>query len=218
MQFELTKEFLTKLRKQISKGDNNTLTAQLDELHSADIAEIMDELKTDEIKHLFSLFDDETRGEIFVELEEETLDSFVDSLGPVELATKFIEHIESDDAASIISELDEKKREEVIANLTDVEQASDIVDLLNYDDNTAGSLMAKEVITANINWTVSKCVREMRRQADNMKNVYIVYVIDDNDKLLGIISLRRLVMTSPKVYISDFVNRDIISIKTNSPL
>ena len=218
MQFELTKEFLTNLRKQISSEDRTALSAQLDELHSADIAEIMDELNNKEIQFLFTLFDGETSGEIFVELEEETLEGFVKEIEPAELVSKFIKHIESDDAASIIGDLSEQKRKEVIANLDDVEQASDIVDLLHYADNTAGSLMAKEVVTANINWTVSRCVREMRRQAENIKNIYILYVIDDNDRLLGIMSLRVLVMTSPKAQISDLINRDVISIKTNSPL
>ena len=129
MQFELTKEFLTNLRKQISSEDRTALSAQLDELHSADIAEIMDELNNKEIQFLFTLFDGETSGEIFVELEEETLEGFVKEIEPAELVSKFIKHIESDDAASIIGDLSEQKRKEVIANLDDVEQASDIVDL-----------------------------------------------------------------------------------------
>ncbi|NQY68095.1 MAG: magnesium transporter [Flavobacteriales bacterium] len=218
MQFELTKEFLKNLRKQISAQDTTAISTQLNELHAADIAEIMDELETDEIKYLFTLFDGETKGEIFVELEEETLEEFVDALDSEELATQFIENIESDDAASVIAELDDKKREEVIARLEDVDQASDIVDLLTYEEDTAGSLMAKEVLTANINWTVSKCVREIRRQSESMKNMYIVYVVDDNHRLIGIISLKGLVINSPKELITNLINKDVISIRTKSPL
>ena len=120
-----------------------------------------------------------------MELEDDLRDQLLDNLSPKEIAEEVLENLESDDAADIVSELPQEVKEEVLSHIEDVEHASDIADLLNYPEDTAGGLMAKELIKVNKNWTVMRCVREMRKQAENVSFVYTIYVVDDNDILAG---------------------------------
>lgn len=196
MQFELTKEYLDQLRELISHGRDALIQEQVAELHPADIAEIIDDLKTEEATFVYKLLERDIAADVLVELEEDVREKLLSSFTSKEIAEEVIEMIDSDDAADVIGELPDEKKEEVIAHIHDEAQASDLIDLLAYPEGTAGALMAKELIKVNLNWTVSMCIREMRKQAEDLENVYTIYVVNDHDQLLGRLSVKRLLFAA----------------------
>jgi magnesium transporter len=174
----------------------------LHEIHFADIAEIMNDLDTSEAIYIFNLLDSEITAEILLELDEEVRETILSTLSAKEIAEE-LDELDTDDAADIIAELPQSKKAQVISELEDVEHAKDIVDLLRYDENTAGGIMAKELVRVNENWNVLTCVKEMRHQAENVTRVHSIYVVDDEDRLKGRLSLKDLLTTSTKTQISD---------------
>ena len=216
MQFQLTPEYLEPLRKAIGNNDQAFIMEQLKELHPADIAEIFNELDLEESKYLYKQLDEEEAGKVLVEMEEDKREQFLASLTSKEIA-EHIDNMASDDAADVIAELPDDVQDEVLSHMEDSEQASDIVGLMNYDENTAGGLMATELVRVHVNDSVRLCVRELRKQAEEVKNIYTIYVVDDNDKLLGLLSLKSLLTTSLSAKVSQVYNPDIISVKTNTP-
>ncbi len=217
MQFELTKEYIDLLRDHIEKSDEVATFEMVKDLHPADIAEIYDELNIDEARFVHVMLDPEDAAEVLVELEEDDRERFLKILPSEVIAKQLIEKLDSDDAADVIGELSEEKQEEVLSHLVDLEQAGDIVDLLNYDEDTAGGLMAKELITVNENWNIMTCLKEMRKQAEDVDEVYYVYVIDNNEVLKGTLSLKKLLLTSTNRKIANIINTDVISVKTDTP-
>ncbi len=217
MRFTLTKEFIDVLRQKYVEQDTSWFHENVLELHYADIAEILDQLTNDEAKFIYFLVDEDTQADILMELDEDVRDRFLASLTTKEIADQ-LENLDSDDAADILGELSDEQIHEVISQMEDDEAAEDIVDLLNYDENTAGGLMQKEFIQANMNWTVDRAIVELRRQAEDVEKVYNIYVVDELNKLIGLLSLKRLLFASPKTQISEiFQSKNIISVKTSDP-
>jgi magnesium transporter len=215
MRFILTKEFIDILRQKYVEQDNLWFQENVLELHYADIAEILDQLTNDEAKFIYFLVDEDTQADILMELDEDVRDRFLASLTTKEIADQ-LENLDSDDAADILGELTDEQIHEVISQMEDDEAAEDIVDLLNYDENTAGGLMQKEFIQANKSWTVDRAIVELRRQAEDVEKVYNIYVVDELNKLIGLLSLKRLLFASPKTQISEiFQSKNIISVKTS---
>jgi magnesium transporter len=215
MRFELNKEFLELLREKIAAGDTAWIRENVLELHYADIAEILDRLNNDEAKYIYFQMDEEVQADVLMELDEDVRDRFLASLSSKEIADQ-LENLDSDDAADILYDLSEEKIQEVISQMEDDEAAEDIVDLLNYDEDTAGGLMQKEFIRAKLDWPVNRCLVELRRQAEDVEKVYTIYVVDDLNKLVGVLSLKRLLFASPKTKIVDlYQGKNIISVKTN---
>jgi magnesium transporter len=215
MRFELTKEFLELLRDKIAEQDLHWINDQVISLHYADIAEILDKLSMEEAKYVYFLLDEELQADVLMELEEEVRDRFLASLSTKEIADQ-LENLDSDDAADILGELSDEQIQEVISQMEDDEAAEDIVDLLNYDEDTAGGLMQKEFIQARLDWPVNRCLVELRRQAEDVEKVYTIYVVDDLNKLVGVLSLKRLLFASPKTKIIDlYHDKNIISVKTS---
>lgn len=215
MRFELTKDFIELLREHIAKQDLVWIKENIHELHFADIAEILDELSNDEAKYIYFQLEEEVQADVLMELEEEVRDRFLASLSTKEIADQ-LENLDSDDAADILGELSDAKIQEVISHMEDDEAAEDIVDLLNYDEDTAGGLMQKEFIQAKLDWPVNRCLVELRRQAEDVEKVYTIYVVDDFNKLVGVLSLKRLLFASPKTKIIDlYQDKNIISVKTS---
>ena len=212
MKFELTNEFISDLNSFIENNDQKSIIAMIAYCHPADIAEILDELELDNAYFLFELLEDNIAADVLVELEDDLREELLKIHSPKEIAEEFVDNMDSDDAADIISELPETKKQEVLSHLEDQDLASDIVDLLNYDEDTAGGLMAKELIKVNSNWSVMRCVKEMRRQAEDVELVYTIYVVDDNNVLLGTLSLKRLLLTDSKAIISHIMKEDIIKV------
>lgn len=216
MKFELTKEFIQEITDKIERQEFELIKTELLELHNVDIAELIEELDEEHGKILFELFEDETSAEILIELDDESRESVLEDLSSKEIAEELIENLESDDAADIIAEFSSEKKVEILSHIEDVDHASDIVDLLSYPENTAGGLMAKELIKVNEKWAVLRCVVEMRKQAEEVDNVYTIYVVNDHDVLLGTMSLKKLLLSPEKTLIKNIYNDKVISVKANS--
>jgi len=215
MQFELTKEYISELKKIISDRDEKTSVKLMNDLHAADIAEIYDDLNIEEAKFLYLLLDGDTAGDVLAELEDDDRERFMKALPSEVIAKKFIDHMDSDDAADVIADLPDERQEEVLSHIDDLEQAGEIVDLLKYEEDTAGGLMAKELITVNELWDVEKCIAEIRKIADEIDEVYFVYVVNDDNILKGVLSLKRLIIAESKKKVKDISNYDIISVKVD---
>ena len=218
MQFEVTEEFLDKVSAAIETNDIKSLEKQLKKLQPADIAGILNELSLPAGKKLYNFLDEKIAADSLVEMEEDKREIFLASLTSEQIADK-IDHLPSDEAADMISELSDTRQDEVLRHLEkdDAEQASDIVELLKFEEGTAGALMAKELVRVNVNQNVWECVREMRRQAEKVENVYAVYVVDDENKLKGILPLTKLLTTSLRTKITDILDPHVISVKTDTP-
>ena len=212
MKFDLTKDYLSELNALIDNKDSKSVLSFIEDCHPADIAEILDQLDFENASILFELLEDEIAADVLVELEDDLREKLLKIHSPKEIAEEFVDNLDSDDAADIISELPENKKQEVLSHIEDQEHASDIVDLLNYDEDTAGGLMAKELIQVNSNWSVMRCVKEMRKQAEDLDFVYTIYVVDDNNILLGTLSLKKLLLTDSKAVISEIMKEDIIKV------
>ena len=215
MPFELTREFVTELQELINRQDKTAVQTAVENLHAADIAGIFSELSIEEAKFMYMELDGETRADVLIELEEDKRERFLKYLSGEEIAKHIIDNMDTDDAADVIGELSVTKQEEVLQSLEDAELAGDIVDLLSYDEDTAGGLMAKELIKVNENWSILTCLREMRKQAEDVDEVYYVYVVDDSNKLKGILSLKKLLLADTKSKVKDIYKADVISVKTD---
>jgi magnesium transporter len=216
MHFDVNNKTITKVKQLIAKNKDNELLEMLQNIHHADLAEILDAVNFEDAVYIFKLLDSETTAEILTELDDDTRDKILSALSPKEIAEE-IDELETDDAADIIAELSDEHKEEVISHLEDVEHAKDIVDLLRYDEDTAGGIMGKELIKVYEDWSIFKSVREMRRQAENVDKVYTVYVVDDNEILKGILSLKKMLTTSMKSKVKDIYNDNVISVKVDDP-
>ena len=208
---------MIKLKSLIEAQKSKELISRIEELHIADIAEIIEDVSLENAKYLFELISDEEKSAaVLVELEDDIREELLEGLSAQEIAEEVIDNLESDDAADLIGELSEDKKEEVLSHIEDEELASYISDLLNYPEDTAGGLMAKELIKVNENWNTVQCLKEMRKQADDVKKVYTIYVVDNNDKLLGLLSLRKLLLTERSTSIKDIITTEIISVKATT--
>jgi len=216
MNFELTKEFLDELRERIENKDDSGAYKMIEDLHPADIAEIYDELNIEEARFLHIMLDGEKAADVLIELEEDDRRRFLEVLPGDVIAKQFIDKLDSDDAADVLGELSEDKREEVLSSVENMKQAGDIADLLSYDENSAGGLMAKELITVNENWNITTCLKELRKQAEDIEAIYYVYVINDDRKLKGTLSLKKLLLSPSTASIKDILNTDVISVKTDT--
>jgi len=200
--FKLTEEFLAKVRLLIEAINEDELLTLFEELHYADIAEIINELETPEAIYLIRLLDSERTGDVLTELDEDLREDILAQLSAAEIATELSE-IDTDDAVDIITELSEDLAKEVISEIEDREHAAEILELMRYGEDTAGGLMAKELIKVNENWNITTCVREMRAQAEYVTRVHSIYVVDDNDLLKGRLSLKDLLTSPNDAHIKD---------------
>lgn len=215
--FELTRQFIEELQKLIEKKEESAIREILNDLHPADIAEIYAELDLEEAQYLYFLMDDDTAADVITELEEDDRRKFLESLPSEVIAKRYIDKMDSDDAADILAELDDDRQREVLSHIDDVETAGDIVDLLHYDENTAGGLMAKELIKVKETWNIPTCLRSMRRQAENVDEVYYVYVVDNDQVLKGTLSLKRMLLnTTSNSQVKDIYNEDVISVNVDT--
>lgn len=214
MQFQLTKELLEELKDAVQASNEHFLLEKITDLHPADIAEIFEEFDLEEAQYFYKLLDEEIAADVLMELDEDARERFLSSFTAVEIAERFIDNLESDDAADVLQEMSEDLKDEVIASIEDVEQASDIIDLLAFDEGTAGALMAKELISVNENWTVRESAKEMRKQAEQLDFVYAVYVVDDDNRLLGTLSLKKMLLTPASTKVKNIYKPDVKSVKT----
>jgi len=209
---EINLQFLSELSDSISNNSDKKTQSLICDLHIADIAEIIEELSIEQATYLFQLIDEERSAKILIEIEDETREHILSTLSSKEIANKVIENLESDDATDVLSELPKEQKEEILSLIEDDDHASGIEDLLNYPEDTAGGLMAKELIKVNENWTTIRCLKEMRKQSSEIKEVHTIYVVDDHEKLVGTLSLKRLLLTETRILINEIANYDIVSV------
>ncbi|WPY98514.1 magnesium transporter [Christiangramia sp. OXR-203] len=202
MQFQISEELIDKIQYLIEQGNDEELLLHLEDVHHADIAEILTEINLEEATYIVRLLDSEKTAEALMELEENVRERILENLSPSEIASELNE-MDTDDAADIISELSPELQQNVIAEIEDEEHADHIVELLRYDEDSAGGLMAKELVKVNENWSVTGCMAEMRKQAENVTRVHSIYVVDSKNKLKGRLSLKDLLTASSNANISD---------------
>ncbi len=215
---EFTPDYLDKIRNIIAAGDQQAASKILADMHPADIAELYQELDIDEAEFLYKLLDPDTAADVVMELDEEDRKRLLSDMTAEDIAQQFIDHLDTDEAVDLIQELDEEDRDEILSHIDDVEQAGDIIDLLKYDEDTAGGLMGKEMIVVNENWSMPECINQTRMQAQDLDEIYYVYVVDNEDRLKGILPLKTL-LTHPSVSkIKHVMETDPASVKTDTPI
>ena len=210
--FELSKEIIQEISQLISNKKNKEIKKKVNEIHYADLAEIINELNFQESIYLIKLIDSDKTSDVLTELDEDVREKILERLSEKEIAGE-IKELDSDDAADILSELSNEKQEKVISLIKDENITDNIRELLNYEEDSAGGLMAKELISVNENWSVLTCLREIRKQAKDITRVHSIYVLNKKKVLIGRLSLKDLI-TSPskskikEIYIPkvDFVN------------
>jgi magnesium transporter len=213
---EYSSEYLENIRKIITQHDVAAATEELQALHPADIAELYQDLDLEEAEFLFKLLDEETAADVLLELDEDDRKKLLENM-PNEVIAKQIDHMDTDDAVDLIQELDKEDREEVLSQLDDMEQAGDIIDLMQYDEDTAGGLMGTEMIVVNENWSMPECIKEMRLQAEELDDIYNVYVVDDDERLRGVLPLKKMI-THPSVSkIKHVMEEEPVAVKTDTP-
>lgn len=206
--FVLTDELISKILDFINSSDDNSILETFSNYHHADIAEIIEELNSEEATYIIKLLDSEKTSDVLMELDDDYREKILKNLSIKEIAEE-VEELDSDDATDIISELPEEKQKKVISKIIDAEHKADIKELLKYDEDSAGGLMAKELIKVNENWTVTRCVKEMRSQASEVTRVHSVYVVDNDDILLGRLSLKDLLVANPKTKIRSIYKKNV---------
>ncbi len=211
-EFELTTEFRDRFQQALDERDAPFIYSSLEEVNPADISSLLQEFTNEESKYVLDLLTLQVRSKIINDLEPETRKTFLSTYSVEEL-TAVVNQLDSDDAADILNELPIKTSEEIIAGL-DSDLRPQVIDLLRYDENVAGGLMAKELIRARTSWTVVECIDEIRKQAENVTKFYTVWVVDENDKLLGKLALQKLIISDAKTLVKDIYDDDITSVET----
>lgn len=212
--FKLTDELVVEIQTLIDHKDEVKLRLMMKEFHYADVAEITNELGSEEATYLIKLLNSEKTSDVLTELDEDVREEILNNLSPKEIAGE-IEELDTDDAADIVGELPKEIVQEVISKIEDREHARDIVDLLRYDEDTAGGLMAKELVRVRDTWNVLACMKEMREQAENVTRVHSIYVVDKEDKLMGRFSLKDLLTAKNNAKIKDVYIPKVDSVNVN---
>ncbi|MCF0070880.1 magnesium transporter [Dyadobacter sp. CY261] len=216
MTFELTQLYVDHIQELIEKEDSAAIRSEMENLFAADITSLLYELETESAKFLVNQLNVETGAAILADMEPSERREFLKAFTSEEIS-KFVNLFDSDDAVDLLNEQPIRVREEVIALLEDREQARFILDLLHYDEDVAGGLMQKELVKANVNWNVNQCIEELRQQAEDVGKVYAVYVVDDFGKLLGLLSLKKIVLAHKNTRIESLYDKDVIFVETYRP-
>ncbi|MEM9327854.1 MAG: magnesium transporter [Bacteroidota bacterium] len=212
MEFALSKEYSDRFAEALQDRDVNFITNTLEGVNAADISVLLDRFNAEECKLVFDVLPPEVDAAILNGLDEDVRKDFLELFDLEEIA-EFLEQLDSDDGADIAMQLPLKRREEVISMLEE-EKSEHITDLLRYDEDVAGGLMAKELIKANLNWNIRQCIEEIRKQAEKVEKIYSVYVVDNHSRLLGKVSLKKIILAEDEVHVADIYDDGIISVET----
>ena len=216
MQAEITKELVEQVREAITRQDDAFILSAMEDMYPPDITTVLYELNTEQSKYVMDLLPREVGAEILSDLDSDIRTDFLRVFTSAEIAS-YVAEMDSDDAVDVLNEQSMKRREEIIALIDNEEQVEDIIDLLHYEEDSAGGLMAKEFIKVNINWRVRQCIEEIRRQAENVERVYGVYVVDDRDILVGRIQLKSLILATDNTLIADIYDPDVVAVESYKP-
>jgi magnesium transporter len=214
----LTKDILQDLKKAAEVRDADKVRSLASDLHPEDLAEVVEAIQdVEEATFLLSLLPEEVYAETLTFLDEHKREKLLTRLTNREIAEKVLENLDSDDATDIIQDLPEERQREILQEIDDTEHAGDIAELLEYDENTAGGLMAKELVKVPLSASLIQCVREIRRQAEDTDDIYAVYVVDDNGILKGILPLKKLLLAPTNARLADIIETDVVSVKATDP-
>lgn len=214
---EFTEEYLERIRRIADERNREGAVAELQDLHPADIAELYENLDVPQMEFLQELLDEEKAADVLMALDEDDRLKLLNDM-PAEEIAKQIENLDTDDAVDLIQQLDEGEREEILSHIDDVGQAGDIIDLLKYDEDTAGGLMGTEMIVVNENWSMPECIKQMRLQAEDMDEIYYVYVVDNDYRLRGTFPLKKM-LTHPSVSrIKHVMEPDPVCVRAETPI
>ena len=214
----MTKDFINYIIELIEQKDSVLLQETVSKLHPADIAELCLELDIEEARFLYRQLDNERAADALTEMDEDMRNELLEELPSEAIAKRFVNYMDTDDAVEIIRDMDEEKQEEVLSHIKDIEQAGDIVDLLQYDEDTAGGLMSTEMVVVNENWSMPECLKEMRKQAEDMDEIYYIYVVDDDERLCGLFPLKKMV-TSPSVSkVKHVMSTKVVNVDVDTPI
>ncbi|MEO9871334.1 magnesium transporter [Ekhidna sp.] len=215
MTFELSVDFKDRFQQALDEQDTGFIKLTLEGVNPADISALLDEFDSEECKYVFDLLPPDVGARILEDLEEDVREQFLKEFSANDLAS-FVELMDSDDGTDILYEMGVADRNEVIRQISDEEKASNLMELLEYDEDVAGGLMAKELIKANLNWSISQCIDEIRLQAENVQKIYSVYVVDDGENLLGKVGIKNLILGKAGAKVADIYDDQIISVETST--
>ena len=214
----MTKEYISYIKELIEQKDSVLLQENLSKMHPADIAEICSELDLEEARFLYRQLENEKAADALTEMDEDLRNELLEELPSEAIAKRFVNYMDTDDAVEIIRDMDEEKQEEVLQHIKDIEQAGDIVDLLQYDEDTAGGLMSTEMVVVTETWSMPECLKEMRQQAEELDDIYYIYVVDDDERLCGLFPLKKMI-TSPSVSkVKHVMSTEVISVDVDTPI
>ena len=213
MQFELSNEYLDRFKHALEQRDNAFIKNTLDGVKPADITSLLHEFDTEESKYVFDLLPDDVDAKILIELEEDARKEFLENFTVKEIAG-FLDALDSDDGADILLQLPSQQQEKALGLVESEEKANHLLDLIRYDEDVAGGLMAKELIRVNVNWNVLQTLELIRKQAENVEKIFSIYVVDNHDKLLGKVALKKIILASDQTKIADLYDDDIVSVDT----
>ena len=211
--FELSRDYIDRLKDAIDAQDDKFIRNSLDGIDPSDVSSVLEELDLEESKYIIDLLDDELAADVINELDPDKRPKFLLDL-EAERINEYLKFLETDDVVDIINELPVKLREEIVAGIENEERAQYIIDLMRYEEDCAGGLMAKELIKANLNWNVVQCIEEIRRQAENVEKIYSVYVVDGKNKLLGRVSLKKIIISEDKTLVKNIYEPDVVAVET----
>lgn len=213
MQLELTHELIHTLKEAISSDYVSYINSLTGDLHAADLSQILHRLEPEESRYILNLMSKDRGAEVLMQLDHDYRTRFLKVWETNEVA-EYLNIIDSDDAADILQEMEVKRREEVLLQISNPEKAAYIIDLLHYEEDCAGGMMAKELVKANINWNVNQCIEEIRRQSKVVEKIYSVFVVDDNDRLLGLVELPKILLADSSMLVADIYDPEIIKVET----
>ncbi len=212
------KETLNKIREYLEESRYEELLQFIsDELYAQDLAELSYHLSLEENLSLLNLLDSEMAVDVLKDMDFSTREKVLNEYDAETIAHRYVDWMDSDDAVDLLNQLNIEQRDKVIAQMTDQVAARNIVSLLHYQEHVAGGLMAKEFIKVNINWTLSQCTEEIRSQAENVTNVYTTYVVDDHEKLMGIVSLKSIILANGRSKVANIYSEEVIWVNTYTP-
>lgn len=214
MENVVTNEFIEQVKQSIEEGGIEPHLAELNEMHPADIGELVQRLSVPHSKEVVFKIDEEKAAEVLMEIDDELRGRILEEYTGKEIARELIENLDSDDAADLINELPDTKKREVLNSMKDPLQAKGLAELLIYPENTAGAIMATELVKVNLNWKVMECLKQMRLQAEKVDQVHSIYVVDDSNKLVGTLSLKKLLTLSTHTPISEVYDQNVHSVES----
>lgn len=215
---EINDNYISNIKELISHKDGESVNNIISNMHPADIAELCNDIDIDDARYIYQLLNNEKAADVLAEMDEDQRKELLEGLTSETIAKRFVDYMDTDDAVDLMRDLDQDKKEEILSHIDDMEQAGDIVDLLQYDEDTAGGIMGTEMVTVNENWSMPECLKEMRQQAEQVDEIYYVYVIDDDERLLGVFPLKKMISSPSVSKVKHVMHKDPIMVHVDTPV